>query len=102
MDQVYLLHYIPIQHGPGFPPRGLPGQVKAIPFSTKDKLKKHLCDLIKRNEDDIDFDLAVAFLHSFHKGNLDECIEIWRTMKVENKKALDFDAYWDEEPDAIL
>jgi hypothetical protein len=89
--QVYILMY----------QRKMGARPVAIPFSTLQRLKKRVCEIaLKDSGIERRFKLAIE-LHTEHR-DFDRAIEVVRVAQQNNTKPLDFDVYWEEEPQVLL
>lgn len=72
-----------------------------IPFSTLPKLKQRVCEIALRQPNlENRFKIAIE-LHMEHR-DYDRGVEVVRVAQQNNTRILDFDVYWDDEPQVLL
>lgn len=94
-QKVWIIQFIKItDNGPSRP--------AAIPCSSYETLKKHVCDLIANRLSVFDPRFRESLILLLESKNYDKTIEVWRTAQLHNTTPIGFDMWWDESPEVCL
>lgn len=94
-QKVWILQYVTITAAGVSRPQ-------AIPCSSSQNLKRHLCDIIKKNITLLDGDYAAPIMAYLEKKNYDQAILVFRRAQLHNLTIIPFDFWYSEEPEVVL
>lgn len=75
----------------------------AIPCSSPQNLRRHICDIIKKNYfDRLDSEYRRAIENALETKNYDDAIHIFRKAQLNNLTEIPMDFWWSDEPEVVL